>query len=189
MKVLQTDVMATATEADSGSKGGKYQADFPDSPHTAPGFEIRTVPESNSGVGWNADDAAVAFVPDYYPDRFRQNKDKDLKREGKQCAGESVSVKTIKNRDFHIQGVLLEYEVTTFQQVVDHEGPVEIISPLTPSGGMECLIKSSELGDTKGYDPHARQWQFEYTLDLVSTGKDEYDRSNNVIVSEIIDGN
>jgi len=184
------------SDAPSAGMGGMYEADFPDSPHQRPGFEIRAQPtESDSEDEFStlhADASGggahnLAFVPDYYPDRFTQTKKKELARNGRQCAGESVSIKTIKNREFHVKGVLLEYEVAAFQQLIDYEGPVEVLSPLTPSGGMACIIKNGELGNPKGYDPHAGQWLFEYMLDLVSTGEDEYDRGRNAIVSAIMD--
>lgn len=173
---------------------GQYRADYPDSPNQQPGFEIRAADQNEIGKvdGFSNQTTEVsgshlAFVPDYYPDRFVQTKEKELERNGRQCAGESVSIDTIKNRDFHVKGVLLEYEVAAFQQLIDHEGPVEILSPLSPRGGMECIIKQGELGNNKGYDPHAEQWMFEYMVDLVSTGDDEYDRGRNAIVSAIID--
>lgn len=175
-------------------RGGVYKAQFPDSPNRKPGFEIRAVhtDDGEEVTGGFSDQFAdgragpLTFVPDYYPDRFTQTKQKELSRDGRQCGGESIVVDTIKNREFHAKGLLLEYEIAAFQALLDHEGEVEILSPISPSGGMECIIKNGELGDSQGYDPHAQQWLFEYSMDLVSTGKDEYDRGNNEIVSSLI---
>lgn len=159
---------------------GEYRVDLPDNPTQMPGFEVRAV---------NHEDGPrfpVEFGPTYYPDRFTQTKKKDLDRSGQQCAGENISVEKEKNREFHVAGVVLERNVPRLQQLLDHEGPVEVISPLTPSGGMECILKSGELGEDSGYDPHAAEWMFDYKLDLVSTGDDEYERGRNPIVSAII---
>lgn len=130
-------------------------------------------------------DTHWSFTPEFYPDRFTQKKSKELARNAQQCAGESVSVKAIKNREFHAKGVLLHGEIRVFQKLLDFEGKVDILSPLTPNGGMECYLKDGEIGEKKGWDPHTRQWMFTYSMDLVSTGRDEYNRSRNAIVTAI----
>lgn len=149
-------------------------AQIPSDPTARLGFEI--VPT----------DSWWSFTPIYYPDRFVQSKERDLKRDGKQCGGEDVSIEQIKNREFHASGIVLADEIRVLQRLIDYEAAVDLISPLTPDGGMECQIKNSELGEKVGFDPIHQQWQFNYTLDLVSTGRDEYDESENEIVSEII---
>jgi len=149
---------------------------FGSSPNDQLGFEISPHEEQ-----WS-------FAPQFYPDRFNQKKSRDLSRYASGYGGERVSIKAIKNREFHATGVLVEGEIPVYQKILDFEGKVDILSPLTPSGGMECVIKSGELGEQKGWDPHTRQWMFKWTLDLVSTGRDEYERGRNAIVTEIMDG-
>lgn len=144
-------------------------------PNKQLGFEI-----SPSGVSWT-------FIPEYYPDDFTQMKKKELTRYGGKCGGESVSIKSIKNREFHVTGVLLEGEINIFQGLLDHEDEVDLLSPLTPSGGMECFLKKGELGNQVGWDPHNRQWMFKFTLDLVSTGRDEQETTRNEIVTAILE--
>lgn len=129
---------------------------------------------------------ARSFIPEFYPDDFTQMKKRELTRYGGNCGGESVSIKAVKNREIHVSGVMLEGEVKIFNKLVDYNGTVEIYSPLIPNGGMECFIKKGELGNQSGWDPHTRQWMFEYTLDLVSTGKDEHKGGQNSIVTAII---
>jgi hypothetical protein len=170
---------------------GEYDPDLPDSPMQRPGFEIRAKDDSRVWLdegGYDAEYyAQPVFIPDYYPDRFRQTKDKKLERDGKQCEGEEITIDKIKNREFHVNGVMLEYEVGNFNQLCDFSGSVELICSMVPRGAMECVIKSSEVGENQGYDPHAEQWMFEYSLDLVSTGDDEYQEDGrNHIVSEVI---
>lgn len=154
-------------------EGGQSGGPLPDDPTQAPGFEI------------NAVDSHISFVPEFYPNRFPQKKGKEISRDGSSCKGETVSIDKVKNRDFHVQGFLIEAEIPVFKSLQDHEGAVEIISPLTKFGGVECIIEESELGDMEGYDPHKEQWIFNYSLDLVSTGKDEHGSERNAIVSEI----
>lgn len=131
-----------------------------------------------------------SFIPEFYPDSFTQMKKNELDRYGGKCNGESVSIKSVKNREFHATGVLLQGEIQIFQALQDIGSEVDLISPLTKNGGMECFVKKAELGEKKGWDPHNRQWMFEYTIDLVSTGRDEYDNGGrNAIVSAIITDN
>jgi hypothetical protein len=149
--------------------GGKFSS----GPNTQLGFEI--VPHTTH---WN-------FSPEFYPDDFTQMKKKKLNRYTSGCSGESVDIKKIKNREFHAAGVILEGEIPVFQSLLDYEQKVDLISPLSRSKGMECYVKQGELGNQKGWDPHTRQWMFEYSLDLVSTGRDEHDTGNNAIISAI----
>jgi hypothetical protein len=144
-------------------------------PNQQLGFEI-----SPATTSWS-------FAPEFYPDDFTQMKKKELSRYGGNCGGESVSIKAIKNREFHVTGVLLQGEINIFQGLLDYDKEVDLLSPLTPAGGMECYVKQGELGNQNGWDPHTRQWMFKFTLDLVSTGRDEHDTGNNEIVTAIID--
>jgi len=143
-------------------------------PNEQLGFEI-----SPSEPNWT-------FIPEFYPEDFTQMKKKKLTRYGGGCGGESVSIKTIKNREFHVTGVLLQGEINIFQALLDLGGKVDLLSPLTPSGGMECFVKQGELGNQTGWDPHTQQWMFKFTLDLVSTGRDEHDSGQNSIVTAIM---
>jgi len=148
--------------------------DFPDNPNEQLGFEITPQEER-----WS-------FVPEFYPDSFTEVKQRELDRHGNGCGGEKVRIKNIKNREYHATGVILQGEIPVFHRLMDFDGRVDILSPKAPDGGMECHIKKAELGEQKGWDPHTRQWMFKYTLDLVSTGHDEYERQLNGIVTPIL---
>jgi hypothetical protein len=127
-----------------------------------------------------------SFDPEHYPSDFTQMKKKELRRFGGNCNGESVSIKKIKNREFNISGLVLRGELNLFHAISDMEERVDLISPLLPNdSGMECYVKQGELGNEEGWDPNNRQRAFNYTLDLVSTGRDEYDTDTNPIVSEL----
>ena len=169
--------MVTADFAGGFSSGDGPQSEIEQtyaSPVEELGFEI-----SPTDKRWS-------FSPKFYPDRFTQMKEKELKRYGGKCDSESVSIKSIKNREFHATGVILQGEINIFQALLDYPDSVDLLSPLTPFGGMECYLKKGELGQQSGWDPEHQQWMFEYTLDLVSTGRDESESNErNVIISEI----
>lgn len=149
--------------------------------------EIESHPNEQLGFEVSPSDVEWSFVPEFYPKSFTQVKKKKLDRYGGKCDGESVSIKEVKNREFNASGLILQGEVSIFQALSDISSEVDLISPKTERGGMECFIKQAELGKQAGWNPHHRQWMFEYTLDLVSTGRDEYDSGgNNGIVTDLI---
>jgi hypothetical protein len=175
----------------------RYDTEIPANPNEPLPFEI--LPEIKFGPRANISPDEMrlggrakaeydwAFAPEYYPDRFPQSKEKKLDRSGKQCSGEDVAIESIKNREFHVSGVLLAREVSDFNQMLDYDGVVDLYSPISPSGGMQCYVKNGEISATpEGFDAIHRMWRFEYSIDLVSTGNDEYDRTKNAIVSSII---
>jgi hypothetical protein len=131
-----------------------------------------------------------SFVPEFYPEDFTQMKKRELNRyPSGSCNGESVSIKAVKNREYNATGVILQGEINVFQALLDYDGPVDLLSPLCPKGGAECYVKQGELGKQKGWDPHTRQWMFEYSIDLVATARDEADGGDNAIVTAIINEN
>ncbi|UBF21511.1 hypothetical protein HRTV-24_gp25 [Halorubrum virus HRTV-24] len=128
------------------------------------------------------------FNPLFFPDRFNQSFDKELRREGQQCQGEDVSIKNLKNSEFHATGVILEENLRVVQKLAEHEGVVDMITPISPNGGMECYIKGGDVGELEGWNPVYRQWMFTYTFDFVSTGLDEFGNdTENDLVSSILD--
>jgi hypothetical protein len=132
--------------------------------------------------------ALFEFAPMFYPDRFNQKFDKELRREGQQCRGEDVSLKNQKNSEFHATGVILEENLRVVQALAEHEGVVDMFTPVSPNGGMECYIKGGDVGEIEGWNPVEKQWMFKYTLDFVSTGLDEFGNdTENDVVSSIID--
>lgn len=159
---------------------GLYDYDIPSEPHQSLPFEIERVSRQGRTL-------RPSFAPEYYPDRFPQTKDKELNRNGQQCGGEDVTIKAVKNTEFHVSGVVLAHEVPVLKQLQDHEGVVNVYSPLSPTGGVESYVKKVEIDATpEGYDGVFREWRFAYTIDLVSTGTDEYERGENAIVSAIL---
>jgi hypothetical protein len=178
--------MASRFPYESDSPG---ESDYPEGGVPPENIEspISNEPTARLGFELKAVDSWWSFVPNFYPNVYRQTKDRELDRSGRPCGGEDISIKKIKNRQFHITGVLLASEIPIYQKLMDYQQPLDLISPLTPHGGMEVHIKKSELGEWAGWDPVEQEHMFEYKVDLVSTGRDEYDIGNNPIVSEIID--
>lgn len=158
---------------DSGFEGENPETEY-GKPNNPLPFEI------------NPHETKWSFNPEHYPNEFTQMKKKELRRFGGNCDAESVSIKKIKNREFNISGFVLRGELKLFHAIVDMHNKVDLISPKVPNGGgMECFVKQGELGNEKGWDPNNRQRVFEYTLDLVSTGYDEYEDGRNEIIKEI----
>jgi len=159
----------------SGRNTVDLSTEYPhDPPNQQLGFEIDPVDE-----GWS-------FVPEFYPEDFTGMKAKKLDRHGNGCEGESVSIEEVKNREFHVSGKVLHGELPLIHSLANYENPVDLISPLIEDGGMECYIKRVERGNQAGWDPMRKQRMFEYDMDLVSSGRDEFNRGENGIVTEII---
>jgi hypothetical protein len=147
---------------------------YPDNPNQRPSFEIK-YSEKNS--------ASWTFNPEFFPSDFTIMKKKKYDRYGGGCEGETVSLKSVKNREAHVVGFLIESELQTFEDIQDEESPVTVFSPKVPKGGLECVVKQAELGNDAGWDPATGERMFKYTIDLISTGRDEYDSGQNQIVT------
>jgi hypothetical protein len=143
-------------------------------------------PNKQLGFEINPKEKEWSLIPEYYPDDFTEMKKKDMERHGNGCEGESVSVKKVKNREFHVSGVILRSTLPLLRQLADYNEPVDLISPLIKDGGMEVYVKRAERGNQDGWDPYHSQRLFEYDIDLVSSGKDEHAIGDNGIISEII---
>ena len=151
---------------------------YPNDPNAPLDFEITPGEESDESWG---------FTPIMYPEKFTQMKERELDEYGGKCGSQNVRVKEIKNRKVHISGILAVKDVAIFNYLMDFREPVDVISPIIPGSGMECEINEAELGNQVGVDPVTKQRLFKYTIDLTSTGKDEYEGNNNSIVTAILD--
>lgn len=155
---------------------GALALDLPDNPNATLPFSIRVAdgsPDTN-------------FDPVYFPSRFNEASEKELREEGQQCRGQDVSIKEQKNARIHVTGIVLSFQVHTLRDIYRLDGPVDLLSPLDPQGGMAVFVENGEVGNLQGWDQHYHQWQWEYTMDLVSTGEDEFGNDGeNDIVSEI----
>jgi hypothetical protein len=123
------------------------------------------------------------FSPEFYPDRFNKVMDKKLNRDGQQCRGEDVTIENFKNADIHATGVCFAHAIQVLEDLHAHDGKVDLYTPISPNGGLEAFVKKIEIGEKDGWNPHADEWMFNYTIDFVSTGLDEYggDQKNGIV--------
>lgn len=133
--------------------------------------------------------ASEEFSPEFYPDRFNKVMSKKLNRDGQQCQGEDVTIDEFKNSEVHATGVCFARQTSVLEGIHAHDGKVDLYTPISPHGGLEAFVKNTEIGEKEGWNPHQNEWMFNYTLDFVSTGLDEYgDDGNNSVVSTLLDG-
>lgn len=139
---------------------------FPDSPTASIGFGIYY-------------DGGPDFQPLYYPSNFRITTEKELNRTAADCEGQRVTIDELKNSELHVKGKVHTSDMEALDALAHTTETVEVVTPIIVGGGMEAYVKSAERGDITGYDayPTAKEWMFEYTIDLVSTGRDEYQES------------
>jgi hypothetical protein len=141
--------------------------------------------DTNSGGDYTK---VIEFNPVYYPDRYTDTLKTDVSRDARQSGGEDVSVDQTKNPEFHATGIVLDGNVSDFRKIRKYDGPVNLITPITDNeGGMEVIVTKGEIGQLVGWDGLYKQWQFNYTLDMVATGSDTGSSGRNPIVSEVLE--
>ena len=125
---------------------------------------------------------SVRFGPRFYPKDIVVSKEHKNNRSQNPCSGEDVTKIGKKNREIHIVGLLRKSEMEAFDDLLDYMDTVTLIS-LTWSG--EVSLEDGELHGPVGYDPNAKEYLWEYTLNLLSTGEDERDHNtSNGIISD-----
>jgi hypothetical protein len=117
---------------------------------------------------------SATFEPFYAPKRISISKERELNRQGNFCGGEDVTDMGSKNRAIHISGRFLESELTRFEVLLDHPDPLDLSVPGWSDGG-QVMISEGEYEGPLGVDPRKGEHFFKYSLDLVSTGRDESD--------------
>lgn len=115
---------------------------------------------------------AVLFGPYYAPKRISVTKERELNRQENFCGGEDVTDLGSKNREIHVSGVLREEELLVFESVMDTDAALDLT---THGWGGQVRVKSAEYEGPIGRDSQTREYLFGYSLDLVSTGRDEDD--------------
>ena len=126
----------------------------------------------------------VYFEPEYYPERVKPSKERNIERDDDLCDGETVTDNGGKNADLHIRGFLLESEKSKFWDVLDAGVEFELVS--MPWSGF-VYIKSGKLEGPKGVDNVEREWVYEYTLKVVGAGEKE-GLTNEEILEETTEG-
>lgn len=115
---------------------------------------------------------AVQFGPYYAPKRISVTKERELNRQGNFCGGEDVTDLGSKNRELHISGRLLENELIAFESLLDNDRALDLT---TPGWGGQIMVKGGEYEGPVGRDARTGEFFFQYSLDIVSTGRDEDD--------------
>lgn len=125
----------------------------------------------------------VTFGPRFFPERIQVTKERELDRTSNFCKGEDVADKGAKNREIHVNGKLIGQERRALDRVADSNEPFTM-SSTTWSG--EVRVSTVEYEGPQGYHPPSESLIWEYTIDLVSTGRDEADSSTsgNGIISD-----
>jgi len=120
----------------------------------------------------------VVFEPRYFPERLNVRKQHELDRTSGFCKGEDVTRKNVKNREFHINGRMLGDDKNDLDNVIDSEGVFQMVGAL---GSYEVYVKEADYELVGHGDGGRLLW--EYTLDLVSTGRDEPHEQTDGVVS------
>jgi hypothetical protein len=123
-------------------------------------------------------EGSPSFQPFYVPERRPVSKERNLNRKENWCGGEDVNDWGAKNREIHVSGLLLDSELDTFNAVLDSGETFDLVMPAW-SG--EVNVLAGELDGPVAVDARKKEYLYQYTLDLVSTGRDE-------VVSTTADG-
>lgn len=122
------------------------------------------------GGGATIDFKVGLFRPVYYPDRVSVSKARNLNTEDSMCEGQYVTDSGGENRKIHVKGVVLQKNIPSFDALVDLGEPVDL---LCEQGEWEVYVEDSKLEGPRAWDGAEKSWWFDYTLDLVSSGRDE----------------
>lgn len=134
------------------------------------------------GGGGNTIDFKVGvFRPVYYPDRVSVSKKRNLNTEDAVCDGQYVTDNGGENRKIHVKGVVLQDNLSQFEALVDSGIPHDL---LCEQGEWEVYVEDSKVEGPRAWDGAEHSWWFDYTLDLVSSGRDEVGDDTGGIVQE-----
>lgn len=120
------------------------------------------------------------FAPRYYPDDVRVSKKRNVETEDSLCEGQYAKDLGGKNRKVHATGVVLGKNLQELNDIVEEGIPFAFRS-MQWSG--EVLITKYKVSGPTHYDGPENSWWFTYTLDAISTGRDEAGETNNGIIS------
>jgi hypothetical protein len=119
-----------------------------------------------------------AFAPRYYP-KVRVSKERNLQSQQDLCEGQYMYDLGGKNRRVHITGFIHRDQFPTFNSMLEQGVPMEMVAEKW-SG--EVLIKRGELSGRFRWDGSKEQWMCDFSMDLVSTGRDERGTTNYGII-------
>jgi len=120
----------------------------------------------------------TSFGPFYPPDRIQIEKERDLKRESSMCGGEDVTDNGSKNREIHVSGVIRKSEVSAFNNLIDEDEALDLI---TVGFQGEVHVRKGDFEGPTTWDPEHKEWMYKYTVDFVSTGRDDEDKAQTIV--------
>lgn len=115
------------------------------------------------------DNDDVEFHPEYYPEKVKPSKDRNLSREEGLCEGEHVEDTGSKNIEINIRGYLLGEMKDTFWNLLNHGGEFRMVA--MPWSG-DVYIKNGDLRGPKGVDNVENDWVYEYSIQVVEAQGD-----------------
>lgn len=121
-------------------------------------------------------DRRYSFAPQFPPDRFRVRKVRNLEADDKLCDGQDVTDNGSENKNIHVSGVIVSsFELMAFEEILDLNVPVEVDTMGEAFEG-EVRVDEGEYEGPIGIDAdHHQSYHWRYSMDLISTGRDEYD--------------
>lgn len=116
----------------------------------------------------------VEFRPYYSPKRVNVTQKRELNRTERFCGGEDVTDLGYSNSDIHISGKALKSELSNLKDSINIEQAFELTSEAFVG---EVRVAGGEYEGPTGRDVETGEFMFEYSLDLVSTGRDVESRT------------
>lgn len=127
------------------------------------------------------------FTPRFFPETIRVTKERRLDRKQGVCEDEVVSDNGSKNRDIHISGRLRGEAEKQALDALGDSSDVLTVTSTTWSG--DVRIANIEYEGPVGWHPPTGELDWSYTLDVVSTGRDEQFDLSDLGVSTVDDIN
>lgn len=127
---------------------------------------------STTGEGFALVNNEVTFAPLYPPSGFAYTKDRDPNRNKNSCEGEDIADSGGKNREVRVSGKMRQRERPLFERLVDSTEPF-MLTTFGWSGEVRLGDGNKYRGPVGFNEDGDLLW--EYTLNLISTGKHEYE--------------
>lgn len=115
---------------------------------------------------------SVTFRPEYIPQRIKLSKERNLSRKANFCGLEDVFEIHGKNREIHLSGYILRSELSDFSDVLNWNKEATLVTPGLPDG-LRIRISKGDREGPVSWDPQHQEYQWKYSLDVVSTGESE----------------
>lgn len=130
---------------------------------------------------------SFTFNPTYIPQRIELSKERELSRKANFCGLEDIFEIHGKNREVHLSGYILRSELSDFSNVLNWNKEATLITPGLPDG-LRVRIRKGDREGPVSFDPQQKEYQWKYSLDVISTGESEarhISRYNEGIISSL----